>query len=231
MVIVLPKRSHPHHFVGVNSAGCCPENKCKAGATSHDSTKGTGENIILSLVPNADIAHCCLDPGFKCAFGNYVAKWLQSHSAAKINYFNKAIPAFSTLVTSRSFYDLIEDRNEIVHPFTSNDIILLDHSVTDFVCFRDQHLMREVLLEFLNRLYGYRASASDLPVIIMLEMETRSKHRHLPFPYTINQKYANVSELFHIPFWSYREAVGLNGEWCVEHYSLLIIYYIVRLPA
>ncbi len=155
-----------------------------------------------------------------CAFVSYISRWFKNNSKAKINYINKSWPGYSSEMTSLNVLDLLTDRKPLVPHFTANDIIFLDHSITDHTIPSER--LFHVMTTFLNKIYAYAVSPSDFPTIILLEMEPR-KVIFKSTNYSVNLNYESIAKLYGIPFWSYRNAVN-NGK-----YVQTLIFHLLTL--
>lgn len=139
-----------------------------------------------------------------CTWSYRLAQWLNSTFEAHVNFYNIGDHGRSSVF----MVDELATKLSAVQakPFTSSDLIFLDHSVNDNAGGVDiTGFSVENAMEMLIRRIYHHSEPKSLPTIVILDADPRPHNGIEQYPYY--QAYEKVGRHYDIPVWSYRDSV------------------------
>lgn len=147
-----------------------------------------------------------------CAWPGFFSKWFQSHfSNFNIQTSNKAQGGFSSFEMANIFQSVIGE-----YRFTSNDIVIVDHSANDaYQPLQGKRMKISIGLESLIRRIYHYSKEGETPIIILIEQYPHIHNKANDFltPPPLNSVfdytkiYRQLAEHYNLMLWSYREVL------------------------
>lgn len=147
-----------------------------------------------------------------CSWISYFQRWLDKISSNNIEFINLAHGGWTSPYSAQNL--ISEFTRTGIDKLTSDDVILIDHSINDGECLTDSSYRRDTLQSGLQNLIHMILSSSEehsWPTIILLETwpyPDIQRHARMkndpPDLYDYRFSYYNVVEAYKIPLWSYR---------------------------
>lgn len=149
-----------------------------------------------------------------CSWPAYLHRWMKQVALGDVNVINMARGGFTSPYMAENF---ISQYNELgLSALTSNDIVILDHSVNDGECLTSTDERHTQLLEGLDtlvRLIYSTSKPNSWPTIILLEtwpygtIERRPNSEKFDPPYDYQKVYRQIAKMYNLPVWSYRDMI------------------------